>query len=165
LRLFSELSTGSKAFSSELNRARHLNTRQHIRRARRAASHMSIEGAHLLVGKLTVQIRVDFRLPRLTHHSVFLCAFSPTCPLDGSGTGLGQRKRGTIADEFWHSQFKTWPPDFLFHQLRNDSCGGNKTLSDRLFAMNSGTVDNQPETGPSRRTTMFSWENGHRAGF
>src|SRR5260370_32613580 len=65
---FPELSTGSETFSSDLNCALHLYARKGIRGARRAVAHMSIEGAHLLLRNLTVEVGVEFLLPRLTNH-------------------------------------------------------------------------------------------------
>src|SRR5580700_3558489 len=63
-----ELSAGSVTFSSGLNRALHLYPRKRIRRAREAAADMSVEAAHLPFCNLTVEVSVEFRLPRLTNH-------------------------------------------------------------------------------------------------
>jgi hypothetical protein len=56
-------------FSSDLNRALHLHARKGIRQAEVAIARMSVEGAHLHLWKLTVKVRVEFCLPRLTNHA------------------------------------------------------------------------------------------------
>src|SRR5580658_5611108 len=63
-----ELSTRSVTFSCGLNRALHLYARKRIHRARGAAAHMSVEAVHLPLRNLTVEVSVEFRLPRLTNH-------------------------------------------------------------------------------------------------
>src|ERR1700678_919674 len=50
-----EINPGSEAFPGDVNRAFHLYTRKGTRRARGAAAHMGVEGAHLLLRKLTVE--------------------------------------------------------------------------------------------------------------
>jgi hypothetical protein len=43
-----------------MNVALHLHAQKRIRRAAGAAMHMSIEGAHLLRRKLTVEVSIEF---------------------------------------------------------------------------------------------------------
>src|ERR1700687_721419 len=68
LSAFPELSAASETFSCDLNCALHLYACKGIRRARGAATHMSVEGAHLFLRNLTVEVGVEFCLPRLTNH-------------------------------------------------------------------------------------------------
>src|SRR6266481_5165421 len=91
----------SKPFSGCLNTAFHLHARKSICRAQGAAMHMSIKRAHVLRRKLTIEVGVEFFLPRITRHG--------SSPLQSRLILLAPVVAGDLATSFSHAINVTSP--------------------------------------------------------
>src|SRR5258708_664342 len=110
-----ELRAGSEAFSCGLDCALHLDAGKSIRRAGRAASHVHIEGAHLLLWNFTVDVGVEFCLPRLTNHGssplqlALKRAVEATLAADGRVTSSAHATNATLPCRSGWRAFRRFP--------------------------------------------------------